>query len=47
MLTSLPIEKLSRLKVEKLTRDIGQDRAAKVEEAPGEEPRDSIGGLGR
>ena len=46
LLTSLPIEKLSRLKVEKLTRDIGQDRAAKVEEAPGDEPRDSIGGPG-
>ena len=28
LLTSLPIEKLSRLKVEKLTRDIGEDRFA-------------------
>src|SRR6516225_5802045 len=46
LLTSLPLEKLSRLKVEKLTRDIGQDRAAKVEEAPSDEPRDSIGGPG-
>ena len=44
LLPSLPIEKLSRLKVEKLTRDIGHDRAVKVEEAPGDEPRDSIGG---
>src|SRR6266849_2840826 len=31
LLTSLPLEKLSRLKVEKLTRDIGQDDAAKLE----------------
>src|SRR6266849_6124498 len=31
LLRSLPLEKLSRLKVEKLTRDIGQGDAAKVE----------------
>jgi hypothetical protein len=30
LFTSLPLEKLSRLKVEKLMRDIGQDRAAKM-----------------
>jgi len=43
LLTSLPLEKLSRLKVEKLTRDIGKDRAVKVENAVGDEPKDSVG----
>jgi len=43
LLTSLPLEKLSRLKVEKLTRDIGKDRADKVENAMGDEPKDSVG----
>src|SRR5215470_5862557 len=46
LLTSLPIEKLSRLKVEKLTRDIGEDRAVKVEEGSRAERRDSVGGRG-
>jgi hypothetical protein len=39
LLTSLPLEKLRRLKVEKLTRDIGKDHAVKVEKAAGDEPR--------
>ena len=41
LLTSLPLEKLSRLKVEKLTRDIGQDEAADVEKVASEKPRSS------
>ncbi len=41
LLTSLPLEKLSRLKVEKLTRDIGQDQAAQVEKVSGDEPKNS------
>ncbi len=45
LLTSLPLEKLSRLKVEKLTRDIGNDHADKVEKAAGDEPKDSRGRL--
>jgi len=44
LLTSLPLEKLSRLKVEKLTRDIGEDRAVDVEESSDEKPRGSLGG---
>lgn len=43
LLTSLPLDKLSRLKVEKLTRDIGKDHVVKVENAAGDEPRDSVG----
>ncbi len=41
LLTSLPLEKLSRLKVEKLTRDIGKGDAAKVEKVTGDEPKNS------
>src|SRR6266852_5013027 len=41
LLTSLPLEKLSRLKVEKLTRDIGKGDAAKVEQVTGGEPKNS------
>jgi hypothetical protein len=33
---SLPSEKLSRPKVEKLTRDIGEDRAAQLEKVAGD-----------
>src|SRR5215471_11374853 len=41
LLTSLPIEKLSRLRVEQLARDIGEDRDVKVEE-----PRQPVGNFG-
>ena len=42
LFTSLPIEKLSRLKVEKLTRDIGQDRAVDEVATNGTKDRMSI-----
>jgi arsenate reductase (thioredoxin) len=45
LLTSLPLEKLSRLKIEKLTRDIGKDHAVKVGKAGGDESMDSVGRL--
>ncbi len=45
LLTSLPVEKLSRLKVEKLTRDIGKDHAVEVENAAGDELKDGLGRL--
>jgi len=39
LFTSLPVEKLSRLKVEKLTQDIGKDRAVGL---TAQRPRSSI-----
>jgi len=41
LLTSLPLEKLSRLKIERLTRDIGKGDAAKVEKVTGDQPKNS------
>ena len=47
LLTSLPLEKLSRLRVEKLTRDIGKDHVGKVANAAGDEPETALAKIRR